>query len=236
MIRRHLASAIFMHWCNAVCFLLLLFTGFGLLANPAMQPVGPWWASLWTGLAGASGLLGLHALAGFAWIAVYVLFLFVRLRQVAVPFLREITDLHPVADLTWCVRKGLVLVLGPKAMGRLGLDPALPPQGFYNAGQKLAAVVAVLCGIGLAATGCLLVFCAGRPGVETLLQWCLLGHFVCAGLMAIFLPVHIYMAAFAPGEGPALRSMFTGLVPLAFVRRHNPLWFEKLADREGDQP
>ena len=36
------------------------------------------------------------------------------------------------------------------------------------------------------------------------------------------------MAALAPGEGPALRSMFTGFVPEDFVRRHNPLWFKKL--------
>ena len=38
MIRRHSATAIFMHWYNAACWLLLLFTGFALLANPLMQP------------------------------------------------------------------------------------------------------------------------------------------------------------------------------------------------------
>ena len=48
MIRRHSATAIFMHWYNAACWLLLLFTGFALLANPLMQPVGDWWSSLWT--------------------------------------------------------------------------------------------------------------------------------------------------------------------------------------------
>ena len=45
MIRRHSATAIFMHWYNAACWLLLLFTGFALLANPLMQPVGDWWSS-----------------------------------------------------------------------------------------------------------------------------------------------------------------------------------------------
>lgn len=38
-------------------------------------------------------------------------------------------------------------------MRSMGLDPALPPQGFYNAGQKLAAVAAVLCSVGLALSG-----------------------------------------------------------------------------------
>lgn len=48
-------------------------------------------------------------------------------------------------------------------MRRLGLDPELPPQGFYNAGQKLVAVIAVLCSLGLALTGLILVFVSGRP-------------------------------------------------------------------------
>ena len=52
--------------------------------------------------------------------------------------------------------------------------------------------------------------------------------------MAVFLPVHIYMAAFAPGEAPALRSMFTGYVPLEHIRHHNPLWFRKLAESEKE--
>ena len=50
--------------------------------------------------------------------------------------------------------------------------------------------------------------------------------------MAIFLPVHIYMAALAPSEGPALRSMFTGYVPESHVQHHNPLWFEALKKKQ----
>jgi formate dehydrogenase subunit gamma len=236
MIRRHLPSAMLMHWLNALCWILLLFTGFGLLANPAMQPVGGWWSSLWTRTAGALGLLNLHVAVGLVWIGLYALFLLTRLRSVAIPFLREITSLSPVEDLTWCARKGLLLTLGPRAMRGMGLDPSLPPQGFYNAGQKLAAVAAVLCSLGLAVTGGALVSFAGRPGAEQLLQWFLLVHFLCAGLMAIVLPIHIYMAALAPGEGPALRSMFTGFAPAEFVRRHNPLWYAKLAERKGERP
>lgn len=229
-VRRHSASAIFMHWYNAVCWLLLLFSGFALLSNPLMQPVGEWWSSLWTGLFGPLGLLRLHVVIGMAWVVMYAVYLVFRIRSEALPFLREITDLHPVSDMIWCMRKGMWLVLGEKLMRRLGLDPELPPQGFYNAGQKLVAVIAVLCSLGLALTGLLLVFVSGRPGTEELLRICLLVHFCCAGLMALFLPVHIYMAAFAPGEAPALRSMFTGFVPLEHVRHHNPLWFRKLME------
>ena len=69
MIRRHSLSAVCMHWFNAFCWIALLFTGFALLSNPAMQPVGMWWADLWTGVFGAYGLLVFHLLIGSAWLA-----------------------------------------------------------------------------------------------------------------------------------------------------------------------
>ncbi len=228
MIRRHSVFAIAMHWFNAACWIFLLLSGFALLSNPAMQPIGDWWVRAWNGVFGAAGLLNSHITVGVAWVAVYAVYLLFRMRGEAWPFLKEITDLNIASDATWTVKKGLWLILGAKGMRRLGLDPELPPQGFYNAGQKLVAVLAVLASLALAGTGFLMLYCLGRPGTETLIQWSLLIHLCSAGVMAIFLPVHIYMAAFAPGEGPALRSMFTGFVPASFVRHHNPLWYEQL--------
>ena len=130
------------------------------------------------------------------------------------------------------MRKGLGLVLGERLMCRLGIDSELPPQGFYKAGQKLVAVIAVLCSAGFALTGLARVFASGKPETEDVLQLCLLIHFCCAGLMAVFLPVHIYMAAFAPGEAPALRSMFTGYIPLEHIKHHNLLWFRKITEEK----
>ena len=141
------------------------------------------------------------------------------MRHDVIPFLKEVFSLSPASDMIWCIRKGMRLVLGEKAMRSMGLDPALPPQGFYNAGQKLAAVAAVLCSVGLALS-------------EDAAQWALFIHLLCAGVMAVVLPIHIYMAAFAPGEGPALRSMFSGFIPVTFIRHHNPLWYEQLV-RKG---
>ena len=36
------------------------------------------------------------------------------------------------------------------------------------------------------------------PGSEDAAQWALFIHLLCAGVMAVVLPIHIYMAAFAP--------------------------------------
>jgi formate dehydrogenase subunit gamma len=159
----------------------------------------------------------------------------VGLRSVTLPFLKEIFRLHPRQDAVWCLRKGLWLVLGAKAMKRLGLSGELPPQGFYNAGQKYAALCAVACGAVLAASGLTLAFGARAQAGEALMQAALLAHLVSAGVMAVVLPVHVYMAAAAPGEYPALVSMFTGKIPLEHLRRHNPLWHAALTGEAGGE-
>ncbi len=232
MIKRHSSTAIAMHWFNAVCWLFLTFSGFAILSNYAMQPIGRWWVDFWEGLfGGASALLNAHIIVGIVWVAVYAVYLVFRTRAEAWPFIKEITNLSPKDDMLWCFKKGMWLVTDAKTMRRLGVDPELPPQGFYNAGQKLVAVLAVSAGIALAVTGGLMLYYSGIAGSETLIQWCLLIHLCSAGIMAVFIPVHIYMAAVAPGEGPALRSMFTGVVPESFVRHHNPLWYAKLKEQ-----
>ena len=231
MIRRHSRSAIFMHWFNAICWIFLLFSGFALLTGD-MQPIGRWWSSLWDGFFGGSrGLLLAHLAVGSVWVAVYAVYILLRCRGEVLPFLREVTTFHMKSDLTWCLRKAFWLVLGPKLTRKMGFDPTLPPQGFYNAGQRMVAVIAVAASIGLAVTGVIMGFFSGNAAHAVspeVLQWCIFIHFCCAGVMAIFLPVHIYMAALAPGEDPALRSMFTGYVPESHVQHHNPLWFEAL--------
>lgn len=232
MIRRHSRSAIFMHWFNALCWIFLLFSGFALLDNEYMQPIGQWWVQFWQGIFGERGLLVAHLIVGSAWVGVYVLYLLVFFRKEALPFLREITTFHMKTDLVWCVRKGLWLVLGPKRTMKMGIDPTLPPQGFYNAGQRMVAVIAVLASVGLASTGIIMGFFSGNASSEEMLQWCIFIHFCCAAVMAIFLPVHIYMAALAPGEGPALRSMFTGFVPEKHAEHHNPLWYASLKKQD----
>lgn len=232
MIRRHTISAIVMHWVNAVLFLTLLGSGFALMSNPVVQPVGMWWPHLWEGAIGAAGTLTLHIVFGLMWVAAFVIFLPI-FRSEAVSFLREIFNISIARDMAWCMGKGLQLVLGGdklRSLGpKLGLGSELSPQGFYNAGQKMMAVAVVACGLGLAASGILLLSFAREPGAESILQVLLLIHFCCAGAMAVLVPVHIYMAALAPGEGPALRSMLTGFVPEEFARHHNPLWHDALS-------
>ena len=53
-------------------------------------------------------------------------------------------------------------------------------------------------------------------------------HFITGGLVFAGLLIHIFMAAIATGEQPALISMFTGTVPEDYARHHHRLWLEDL--------
>ena len=234
MIRRHTLSAMIMHWINALCWILLLGSGFALLANPAMQPIGSWWPNIWAGTVQSAAMLNGHIAIGLFWIGAYIIYcLLFPLRDV-LPFLREIFRISPASDISWCMRKFAWLVLGLNGMRSFGITPDLPPQGFYNAGQKFVAIVAVLCGMALALTGILLACSTKTQGLATWVQWALFIHLGCAGLMTILLPVHIYMTSFAPGERPSLLSMLTGFVPKEFAERRSPLWYAALPKTEAD--
>ena len=105
MIRRHTRSAIFIHWFNAVCWLFLLFSGFALLANEHMQPIGQWWVGLWQGMFGDRGLLVAHAAVGSVWVAVYAVYIIFFCRRDVLPFLRQITKFYP-SEIPWCIKRG----------------------------------------------------------------------------------------------------------------------------------
>lgn len=136
MIRRHSATAIFMHWYNAACWLLLLFTGFALLENPLMQPVGDWWSSLWTGAFGALGLLRLHVVVGMAWIVLYAVYLLIRARAEALPFLKE----SPICTSVpiWCGACGKACgwCSGNGSCAASGSIPNFPRKAFTTPGRS----------------------------------------------------------------------------------------------------
>ena len=65
-------------------------------------------------------------------------------------------------------------------------------------------------------------------------QWSILIHFITVGLVFAGLLIHIYMAAIAKGELPALISMFTGKVPADYAKHHHRFWFEEVTPQEPE--
>ncbi len=224
-IKRHDPSDIRMHWFNAACWLVLLVTGLGLIKNERLNPLGAWLPDLLRGLfgggsAGGAVLLVIHEVAGVLWLVGILVYLGVNGRGGAF-FLREIFSVRP-GDLVWMVRK----------MGRmtLGVGGELPPQGYYNMGQKAFAQTSVLGGIVIGLSGMVLLASDKLlpAALTVLVGWAVTLHYLAVGLVFAGLLVHIYMAAISPEEKPGFRSMFTGTVPQDYARHHHGLWLESL--------
>lgn len=229
IIKRHTAVSIFMHWFNAVCWFFLLATGVGLIRNSDLDPIGGWWPGMMRGIfGGGETLLSAHVICGFVWIAVFFVFTLIRLRKEVRFFIREIFTFSPANDIRWIVKKGIQMTMGYGMLKRLGFEPTIPEQGFYNVGQKLFAIPAMLCSIGIAATGIIMYSSKFMILSPSVVQWSILIHFVMAGVVFAGLLIHIYMASIAAGELPALISMFTGTVPEEYAKHHHKNWYDKI--------
>ncbi len=212
-IKKHDTAVILLHWFNAAIWGIELSTGGALLAGDGYRLTPQWWRDFVVGvLGGAGNLLSLHIAAGVLWLAVllcYGGFGFRRyLRRTVTDYLIPDRD-----DWRWLKQRTLRI---------LGRAVSLPPQGIYNAGQKLFGIVVYLGGIVIAISGLIMAFHLG-PG--WLLQWAILGHFVAVGAVFAGLFIHVYMGAVLPEERPAFFSMFTGKVPELYAYRHHYKWW-----------
>ncbi len=230
MIRRHNRKSIFLHWFNALCWALLLPTGIGLLENKDLQPLGAWFPELMSTIfGGPENLLLFHEICGIIWAGVFLVYSIAFVRSESVPFLREIFSFSLRNDLVWLIRKMTLMTAGSSVLKRLGQDTSLPEQGFYNAGQKMFAIPAVLGGVVIAVSGSIMAF--SKLFVDPVpVQWSILLHYIAVCLVFAGLLVHIFMASIAKGEQPAFRSMFTGMVPEEFAKEHNSLWYKSIGD------
>ncbi len=227
MIQRHTKPAIFIHWFNAVCWLLLLATGLGLINNPALSPVGMWWPTTLQNLIGGGELLFIHVAIGIIWMVGYLVFILMNPKEHLFKYTREILTVSPVRDLSWLFKKMVILTLGEKMLKRFGMDSKLPEQGFYNFGQKFFAIPATFGGVVIAVTGIIMTLSKFMYVYTALVQWSILIHFIVVGLVFAGLLIHIYMAALLKEERPAFFSMFSGEIPESFAKHHNKLWYEE---------
>lgn len=235
MIRRHSLPAIVMHWFNAGCWLFLLTSGVGLIDNEQLQPISMWVPKFMNSLfGGGENLLLLHWICGLVWAITYVLYAIFFIRSGTIPFIKEIFSFSFKRDFLWLVKKGVGMTLGDKALAKMGLDAELPSQGFYNVGQKLFGITALFGSIVIAITGLLMT----SPKLELVslatIQWCILIHYLAVGLVFAGLLIHIFMAAIAKGELPALVSMFTGSVTEDHAKHLHKCWYDDVV-REGEK-
>jgi formate dehydrogenase subunit gamma len=234
MIKRHNVISIFLHWFNAACWFLLLFTGLGLINNPDLDPVGGWWPSLMRSIFGSGeNLLVFHWGCGLVWAGVFLIYCIAAGKDEVYPFLKEIFTFSIPRDIMWIIKKGIQMTLGYGMLKRLGFEPRIPDQGFYNVGQKLFAIPAIFGGCLITLTGIIMMVSKYIIMPVVIVQWSILLHFITVGAVFAGLLVHIFMASLASGELPALISMFTGKVPEEYAEHHHKLWYDQVKEEEG---
>ena len=123
-------------------------------------------------------------------------------------------------DFDWLITRALNLF-------RRSPQP-LPPQGIYNAGQKLFAVLVYLMIPLIMITGIIMSF---HLISTTIVAWAVVVHFVVVGLVVAGLMIHVYMGAVFSEEKPAFFSMITGMVNELYAYRHHSKWWKEMMMR-----
>lgn len=101
---------------------------------------------------------------------------------------------------------------------------ALPPQGRFNAGQKLNTILIAAATVGFLVTGVLMYLGGHEPPsvADAADTWHIWLMDICAPLVG----GHLVLALLVPSTRPALRGIVTGWVRLDFARRRHARWVE----------
>ncbi len=194
------------HWTHSISFFLLLLTG-AFLYFPSLSAVA--------GGIGVAHLtvLNLHVLCGAFYIGGPLLWWVLGDRRSLNKDLRalDVWDDDDVAFLQ-----------NPLSVVKEG---AAPPQGRFNAGQKLNTILLFAAAVGFGVTGLLMWQNRNLPGwAQPFVQGSVNIHGLLTLIATALVLGHIYLAALHPTTRPGLSGIFSGRVSRTWARRHHPKW------------
>jgi formate dehydrogenase subunit gamma len=223
-VKKHHVAMMLLHWFNAVVWLLELVTGLALISSPYFRVVPDSYIRIVEGVFNSrANLLQFHIGLGLVWIVVFLVYgIFGFETYLGREVLKKEIALDR-DDLRWLAVRVL------RMLGR-SREP-LPPQGVYNAGQKLFALTVYAMLPIVMVTGAVMAFGWFGPVV---VGWAVVLHFVSVGVIVAGLMIHAYMGTVFPEEKPAFFSMVTGSVNELHVYNHHFKWWRetKIAQRE----
>jgi formate dehydrogenase subunit gamma len=216
-LKKHHVAIMLLHWWNATVWLCELVTGLALITSPHFRVAPQWYVAIVEDVFGSrASLLQFHVALGVAWILVFLVYGVFGART----YLSEEVLKKEIAldrdDLRWLVVRTL------RILGRS--DEPLPPQGIYNAGQKLFALVIYAMIPVVMLTGLVMAFRLFSPWA---VGWAVVLHFAAVGIVVSGLMIHVYMGAVFPEEKPAFFSMITGNVHELFAYSHHFKWWRE---------
>ena len=111
-------------------------------------------------------------------------------------------------------------------------DEMMPPQGRFNAGQKLFWVVMLYCTIILLITGIIMWIPEKMPReLHWVLPITVFIHSATALITIAAFIIHVYMSIWVtPGS---MKAMVEGHVSTTWARTHHRLWYEKITGRRS---
>ncbi len=211
LIPRFSAADRMVHWVIAAAFFALLLSGLGLWLPPSANPV----------LDHRDAVRTIHLDAALVLVAVLIPSL---ARGAPLNALWHDTEMFTREDWVW-LRRALV----PKPW-RGG---PLPPQGRFNAGQKLNTMLTAAAVVGFIGTGA--VMWQGERLLPSLAAACDQWHVWLMFLLGPLVLGHMAMALLVPSTRPALRGMVLGTVRLDFARRRHARWADAVAPMSGGE-
>lgn len=209
-----------LHWSHSITFFLLLTTGIILLVRPIGEVIGH-----------HLQVLQFHEYVSVFYITGPLVWLLLGDRRSLLRDFKQF-DEWDADDVAWLKQS---LLRGPSA-------PNLPPQGRFNAGQKLNGVLTIAATFGFIVTGLILWRVAWLPSwlktdgisnnsvfLHELLTYASIG--LVAG--------HIYLAGVARATRPSITTILDGTVPASYAEAHHAKWAAEMggtptdATREG---
>ncbi len=213
--KKHHGAIILLHWFNAIVWMLELATGGALISSTYFRMAPGWYLEILTAMFGSrANLLRFHIALGVTWTVVFLVYGIFGFRT----YLEMEVIQREVAldrdDWQWLKIRILKIL-------KLSGAP-LPPQGIYNAGQKLfAAQIYAMLPV-IMVSGVIMAF---HLIGATAVQWAMVIHFAAVGLVVSGLIIHVYMGAVFPEERPAFFSMITGTANELYAYRHHFKWW-----------
>jgi formate dehydrogenase subunit gamma len=217
-VKKHDVAIMLLHWFNAIVWMLELATGLALLTSS--YRVAPWWyIQIVQGFfQSRANMLQFHIAVGITWIVVFLVYGTFGFRTyLKKEVLQRETSLDG-DDIQW-LKIRLLRMLKRS-------NESLPPQGIYNAGQKLFALMVYAMVPVIMITGLVMTF---HLVGTTAVGWAAAIHFAAVGAVVSGLMIHVYMGAVFPEEKPAFFSMITGTVNELYAYSHHFKWWKEVS-------
>ncbi len=200
MIKRFSAVVRFTHWVYAISFIVLAVTGYMLFGTEldGMEPL----------FGGLTGAMVVHRVAACFLIGAIVVSLLIR----------------PSEMLYWikeCFKfnKNDAAFMASFPLKFLGIKKKIPPQGFYNGGEKINSLIQITSGAVLIITGLYMWLDPTAP----LWMYPLHAAFMVIGSAGAI--GHIYLAALNPVSNEAIRAIIAGDISEKYMMENHEQWY-----------